>query len=661
MIQVIFLKFIWRRKHMKYRDLKGVMEYSRGLFLYDPPTGMGKSFAARDLLYRNSKAGLNKQIFITNNIKNLSSAEMKALYEKDSRERFFDEEVLHVKSNVDCILENLDEKLEYPDEYKTDIYHKTLNAVNEYKSETGERKRELQTIIREDLEPEFRKELKKLVLHNLPKKLEDRQKIVGESDEWAWLRDLYPTVTIWNYSVFFMTVKKFIQVVDPIIDSSFIFMNSDFTEDATIIIDEFDETKQVILDEIIELALKSKNNLLDSFRRIHSTLMNSRNLKIIQTYDDELNKSFLIGKGEGFPGLIEEAEEIYRSNRLDLSYKTVDTSNNSVKVVFFDGDNHFSYDAENNLTSGIVNEQKGQVELSFVSKAEYRKSVKSGQQMEPLKTIKILYTFIEKFHYAVTQWAQILRTRTNLERSINDSRMTRNQSIESLYRLFHFPEDEIKRLLNRKATNQFSHNRYYFDETQITMRWYEYVDSDSRYFETMIQILSIDDIPESAIVSLANRARVIGLSATALVPTLLGNYDLRRIQKQLGENFHIATAQKNLLSEETMQEYDQYYEMYEKHQIVFDTYSFDNYFDEPFSKRKIKNILSGFVDISDENRLEKFADDIFTEIKNVVDRIKGKDVSYFSSRYMEVVESFCIFINSPQCKSILALHKALPK
>ncbi|HBH6538929.1 TPA: hypothetical protein KT858_003281, partial [Enterococcus faecium] len=116
-----------------------------------------------------------------------------------------------------------------------------------------------------------------------------------------------------------------------------------------------------------------------------------RNVKIIQKYDKELNRGFLVGKGDGFPGLIEEVEGIYEDNRLDLSYKTIDTGTNSVKVVFFDGDNHYSYDAENNLTSGIVNEQKEQVELSFVSKVEYSESVKSGVQMKPLNTIKILY------------------------------------------------------------------------------------------------------------------------------------------------------------------------------------------------------------------------------------------------------------------------------
>lgn len=646
---------------MKYRDLKGVMEYSRGLFLYDPPTGKGKSYAARNLLYRNSKAGNKKQIFITNNIKNLSSEEMKALYKSDGREGCFKKEVLHVKSNVDFVLENLNEMLAYPDKYKTDIYHKIVNAINEYKNESGERKRQLHTFIREDLEPEFRRELKKLVLHDLPSKLEERQKIVSRSDEWAWLRTLYPTADIWNYSIFFMTVKKFIQVVDPIVDASFIFMNSDFTEDATIVIDEFDETKQVLLNEIVESAMKSKSNLLDSFRRIHSTLTNPRNVKIIQKYDKELNRGFLVGKGDGFPGLIEEVEGIYEDNRLDLSYKTIDTGTNSVKVVFFDGDNHYSYDAENNLTSGIINEQKEQVELSFVSKVEYSESVKSGVQMKPLNTIKILYNFVEKFHYAVTQWAQILRTNTNANRNINDSRMTRNQSIESLYRLFHFPEDEIKRLLNRKVANQLNHNSYYFDETKITMRWYEYVDSDSRYFETMIQILSIDDIPESAIVSLASRARVIGLSATAMVPTILGNYDLRRIQKQLGTDFHIATHQKNLISQETMQEYSQQYSLYEKNRILFDTYSFDKYFDEPFSKRKIKNIISEFKEVDDETLLEKLAVEISTDIENAVSQIKEKETSYFADRYMEVVESFCIFINSSQYQSILALQTALPK
>lgn len=646
---------------MEYRDIKGVMRYNSGLFLYDPPTGRGKSYAARMLLYKNCKKGFGKQIFITNNIKNLSVDEMRELFQKDGREDAFDQDVLQIKANVDFVIDNLPNIVDYPEKYKTEQYKKIYSKIREYKNEDGQKKKELEEHLMNELEPKFRNELKRLIRKDLPKKLEERQQVINEDEKWSWLSRLYPTAKIWNYKIYIMTVKKFIQVTDPIIDSNFIFLNSDFTEDATIVIDEFDETKQVLLEDIIDFALKSKIDLLGSFRQIHNALTNPRYINILKKYDSKLDNSFLENRGKKFPSLVEEVEQLYSNFRLDLFYKTVDSISDSFKVVFFDSDHHFSYDAKNNLTSGIVNEADERVDLSFVSREEYKASKEKGIQMEPLKMISALYEFIEKFKFVVEQWAYQLRTEANEQRGLNDDRMTRQQSIESMFRLFGLDNEAIRKLVNRKVDRTFGKRKRFFDETAITMQWYEYVDSDSNYFETMIQLLRIEDMPETSIITLAKRSRVIGLSATALTPTVLGNYDLRKIQNHLGDKYHVAFEEETLISEETKREYKNLNKMYQEKGIGFDTYSFENFHDLPFTSKKMKKILESYASENDENLLDEISQSIKTDIDNLMDKIEKEHMSYCRDRYVELIESFCIFITSRRHHSILALQNALPK
>ncbi len=645
---------------MKYRDIKGVMQARTGLFLYDPPTGKGKSYAARELLYQNAKRGTDKQIFITNNIKNLSTNEIKAFYKKDDREAEFANEVLHIKANVDFLLSNLTTLTDYPEEYKTELYKKTFKAVLEYHGEEGERKRELKQIIREDLEPQFRSELKKMIGNNLPRQLEERQRIINEDKNWQWLSKLYPTAKIWNYKIFFLTVKKFIQVIDPIIDKNFVFLNSYLTEGATIVIDEFDETKEVILEDIIDYALSSRFELFKIFRRVYHALTNPRHEKILKKYDDKLKRSFLEKRGENFPGLILEAKELYDKYRIDLTYRTDDATVNTNRVVLFDGENHFSYDDKKIYTSAVVNTAEDRVDLSFVSKEKYEATVLEKRQLRPIEMITELYYFIEKFKAAVEQWAYQLRTETNNMRGINDSRMTRHQSITSLFNHFEFSPDEIEKLVNRKM-GPVQLRRNIKDETKIQLQWYEYVDSDNNFFDTMIQMMRIEDIPESTIITLAKRARVIGLSATALVPTVIGNYDLRRIQSQLGKDYHVATEDETLLSHQTKNDYQKAHTLYKENQIAFKTYAFDQFYDLSFTDKKLSEIIYHYQNENCSETPEHLARETKVAIDNLMDRIDQENITFYQNRYLELLESFCIFLTSPKQQSLLALQNTLPK
>lgn len=69
-----------------------------------------------------------------------------------------------------------------------------------------------------------------------------------------------------------MSVSKFMKRNSILIDSSYEFLNSDLIENAIIIIDEFDATKDTIQSELIEKSLAMQEDYIQLFRQIYRTL-----------------------------------------------------------------------------------------------------------------------------------------------------------------------------------------------------------------------------------------------------------------------------------------------------------------------------------------------------------------------------------------------------
>lgn len=69
-----------------------------------------------------------------------------------------------------------------------------------------------------------------------------------------------------------MSVSKFMKRNSILIDSSYEFLNSDLIENAVIVIDEFDATKDTIQSELIEKSLAMQEDYIQLFRQIYRTL-----------------------------------------------------------------------------------------------------------------------------------------------------------------------------------------------------------------------------------------------------------------------------------------------------------------------------------------------------------------------------------------------------
>lgn len=73
---------------------------------------------------------------------------------------------------------------------------------------------------------------------------------------------------------------------------------------------------------------------------------------------------------------------------------------------------------------------------------------------------------------------------------------------------------------------------------QVGMEYYEFEDNDSHHDNTNLKFVKVYDTPEKIMLYLAGKATVFGISATAEVDTVVGNYDLRYLKEQLKERFY---------------------------------------------------------------------------------------------------------------------------
>ena len=100
---------------------------NNGLLLLPLPTGAGKSYTVFKFIHDTIVKNVNqdKIIFITSLKKNLQPEELKERFNKDELE-IFEKKVLYLKSNLDCVLEQLPK-------LKTVIPNR-IQELKEYKS-----------------------------------------------------------------------------------------------------------------------------------------------------------------------------------------------------------------------------------------------------------------------------------------------------------------------------------------------------------------------------------------------------------------------------------------------------------------------------------------------------------------------------------------------
>lgn len=522
---------------------KFVKARENGLCLIDMPTGVGKTYLTRKILGGFIRGEILRDvktiIYLTPQKKNIDD-----IY-NDLRDDFadnlsaFNSNVLRIYANYESVLEKfLDVYGQMPRNIQNRQSCKDLKKQIELYNNLQDRNVPKDILdgaleeIRKHYEVAFRKDLSEELSKIARTRIKKLEKINGE---YAWVKDLYPASLTDYRRVLFMTVDKFISGNDPIISKPYRFISHSKTKKALIFIDEFDATKDVLLNQEIQRCTDYKMDLIKLFSSISNTL-----------------------KGREFPLSIfaESVDEqdatssISRFNRMKKYFSDVEEKHNLTYLFKLDSqednDRYFLFDDYQLHT--ITNSGADKYIILKQDKDKKQNTITISSKSDDGKFYRAIYAVknaLNVFIGCCARMAQIYMNHYNDEARENGNDMMEiEQAVSTIIDPYNLDYVIAKNLCAMIVDNVsipiIDRGRDVFD-TDFYMngfRYYDFKDDISHDISTAMAMCYLDNTPEKFMLSLASKARVVGLSATASIDTVTGNYDINYLKSRLNDDYY---------------------------------------------------------------------------------------------------------------------------
>lgn len=622
---------------------------SSGLLIAEAPTGYGKTYETIQAIYRYiEKGGKSQILFITNLLKNLPEDELRNIYEQNGRGALFKKEVLvlsSVASNVEKVI--LTEKI--PPEFQTDAYQELLSACQkkkQYQQQFGEAGKDITKHIgdqiREKLEPQFRRELEVHLQKTFPGGPGPRRDAIRNKEKYKWMATFYPAIFWTEYKVLLLSVKKLMARNIPLVEPSFDCLSERMLKNKIVCIDEFDASRSVILDSLIDRALDLRADYLQLFLQVYrgaTTHQISRELETVR-------KTYEAGRTLTWEKLLKEAQDIYQEGALHYSMKTVNTSiDKGRNFLFHDTSYHTVLDGNRTHIRAVCNQTDAQVQIHFEDKDEYY-----AHQDEPRivlqNLLRRIHVFLLRFQRYVYGWAESYTKLVNAGRQHTEDLYTIAAATESIFRQFDLTSEQTRLMSEELTGNKGGRSLQDVISPDLSFyetgfRLFEFIDDDHHRAQTYLQYLQMRNTPENVLLYLCRQAKVVGLSATAALPTVLGNYDLKYIKEQLKEHYHE-------LSDETkasvQRELETLWRPYKEGRIQINLQVVDRGKDHLLLSERLENIFS------QKALAQKYAHR-FTTL--------GAE-EYVQNRYCNILTAMKAFWTHPDIRAFLCLNQVLP-
>lgn len=537
-----------------------------GLFLLDMPTGFGKTYSVLEFMvdYYDSPEFKDKKIFFVTTLKkNLPDKELREHFAKRGKADDYDKYCLRIEANADMVVEKLDElyrarkipaAITMKQEFKD--LHGSVKLLNEYRDKKRELKgtskdiinvlcKNAEDAIRKQQEGAFRKVIEsELKQFRTPK---EKLKNIANNLDYHWIGELYPAVYTREKRIVFMSMDKFFLGNTTIIEPTYSFYNNDITKNAIIFIDEFDATRDRLLNQIITRGLENHIDYLGLFHRVYASLKTrdfpaelTTASKLQQAYLDEhknaKNPTEII---EGFGGVFDET---YDRFAMQYSFKTEEDGkgDRSRNFIFNDLQFHSVFEGENAFIDIDTDMKAKQNWLRFTKR---RPTEKEGGVLSLLASVKGCLTY---FQNGARNLSFNYKHHKDEDKRPGDDDYTFENAIESVLTEFHLSREQIRYLkpivmggqVKSKKDKKDSNGKMslkYFDRSVYNrgFRYYDFIDDPNHSMRSEIQLFDFQDSPERILLHLSEKAQIIGISATATLDTVVGNYDLEYLQRML--------------------------------------------------------------------------------------------------------------------------------
>ena len=524
-------------------------EKKNGLFLMDLPTGFGKTHNVIQYIFEASQKSENddkKYFFITNLKKNLPEKQLRGLFEKNGKGKEFEEKFLYLNSNAELAIDGYCKhpglSARVPKELweweETKYFFQDLKDIVKQRSRNGNNdgSSSLENAFATKIEPDFRHKVE-MLLKGEYKKVEDRRKAVETDERWKWLGELYESTKTKNKQIIILSAKKFVTKNSTIVDAPYLFYANDIINNAIVFIDEFDAVKKDFLDNIIDDGIRDQIDYIDLFLDIHGVLQT----KVFPKDLGRKSKWYLTKKYGTKPvesiidGFRDNANRIFDNYNLFCDIRTDRTQDLSKNFLFQDSQYH-AITSDKKLISVAYNEEES---LNEIILSDSKPKEKSENIQIILSKIR---GFISFFQIGVSMLALNMH-RYRQENHIGDGEFTYEAAVSTVLKQFRLKDKYVQFLKNqiiqniRKKEDKGLSKEFDLSFFARGLRYYAFTNDVMDDLKSVIMMFSFANTPEKILLSTCERAKVVGISATATISSSIGNFDLDYLKEQLGENF----------------------------------------------------------------------------------------------------------------------------
>lgn len=639
------------------RDYCDNKDIGNGLFLLDMPTGFGKTYSVLEYIYNavyDENNDGKKFFFITTLKKNLPTNELKERFVKDKRLSDFKDKFLFINSNAECVIENLTNdlisripnRIKRTDEYR--LMESDVKFIQSKSTDTNTDVKRMVTKTKDELriksEPKFRNYISRLLAGEFLT-VQTRLQAIKTNAEWQWLGELYPAVFTRDKQIIFMSIDKFMTRNATIVEPSYMFYNSKIIDGAVIFIDEFDATKDTVLKTIIQNGIDYKTDFLELFQDIYAALQVKEFPTALTVPSKQRNESKYSGQSlqSIIDGFKEKAEEIYGNYCLKFSHRTDDEEQVNNNFLFQD-----------HVFHSILNGNKKFISVSHDKK--YRINRINFTEEKPLNTqdnifymIGKLRGFIKFFQRGVNILACNYLQLKQESPNGNEVEFTREGAIRSVLNEFGLNKHHIDYLTSMILTSSHKTNALALSDYDLSFyekgfRYFSFENDISHDMQSKIMLSEFQNTPEKILLRFCEKAKIIGISATATVPSVIGNYDINYLKSRLQQSFMLPNREEK---QNLNENYNTHIKGYDKVNINVEL--FDACVDSGYSKKSWEQIFND----------RELAEYVYNKVEQK--QSSDGDNSYNKERYVRVAYAYKQFIVHDDIKSFLCMLTKHPR
>ncbi len=629
-------------------------EHNNGLMLLDMPTGAGKTYSVIQYIFdavQDTKS-TRKYFFITTLKKNLPEAELKKHFEKEGKLTQFKEKYLMVDSNSESVINGFSSDIQKSIPYdikKTEEYQQLEQYISLIKNLRKENKFNLrgaltaaEDALRTDAEPKFRRMLQ-VLLSKKYTTVEKRLQAIKTEKDWQWIATLYPSVFMRDRQIIFMSVDKFLSLNSTIVEPSTMLYNSDIIDNAVIFIDEFDASKETILKNIIQNGLRDKIDYVELFNAIYSVLHTHKFPTILTTPSKKRQVGQYSNQSleENLNKIIEMSNEIHSSFSLQYSHRTERITDDSANnFLFQDHQYHSILNGNKSYITSIANHE---ARINAIKFSDACPQTDDGNIQVMLGQLR---GFISYFMKAVRILAINYQQCKEERRNPNEDEFTLEEAIRTVLSEFKLTNTYINYLT---AQILISSHKYKGDIQSMDFdlsfyekgfRYYAFEDDYAHDMQSKIMMYSFQTTPEKLLLRFCEKAQVLGISATATIPSAIGNYDIKYIKEKLQEKYITITPEERQRLRTSFEDSIKGYDNVSIHTKLIgnDTYSMDSW-------REVTN-----------------NDEVVEYLFNVIERACSDDKNdYNKQRYLRIAIAFKSFLLQKDIQSFLCVLTKHPR